>query len=469
MNRHHFLSYLGLGAVALTATATLARRQGRSRPPRIVITKTNAYLIGKIEPVLTGKVTQVVPSPDGRYVLITQALHPEPTDEIKEPFGEEKLWLYDALRRTTKLFHRVQDEPTQTRQGLMALSWFPGTKRALVAQISMKMEPLAPERVPEMKSQLGICDVDRGTIRWLSGLPSLFASVREVKGISGFLVIWGPDEVSQSRVYCVLKPDGTFTPLAKIVSSASIRVSGVSLDKKRLFLRATNFEKVAERFVRQEKWSTLELSSGTIIPLTEAPKEKEMIANVEESAPKLALTLRSDAARVTGLAGRSADTNALWLEASELGPEKKFTRALVAAEADSQSVQLLRDLSAVLYTHDDALYAAPIASLDRVAFEKMMRELAISNAKQTGLGLMMYAQDYDENFPHDPSNVKEVIYPYIKNNDVIADFVYTYKGPLELSKVEKPAETAMGYIPSPGGRAVVYADGHVKWEPTPEK
>jgi hypothetical protein len=37
MNRYHFLSYLGLGAVALTATATLARRQGRSRPPRIIV------------------------------------------------------------------------------------------------------------------------------------------------------------------------------------------------------------------------------------------------------------------------------------------------------------------------------------------------------------------------------------------------------------------------------------------------
>jgi hypothetical protein len=68
MNRRQLLLALGLGA--LTTTATLARRQGRSRPPRIVTTKTNAYLIGKIEPVLTGKIEEIVPAPMGRYALI---------------------------------------------------------------------------------------------------------------------------------------------------------------------------------------------------------------------------------------------------------------------------------------------------------------------------------------------------------------------------------------------------------------
>lgn len=123
MNRRQLLLTLGLGALA--ATTTLARRQSDARPPRIVTTKESAYLIGKIEPVLPGKIQEVAPAPTGRYVLVTQDLHPEPNDDVRQPFGEEKLWLYDSLRRTTRLVERLQDDPsTQTRRGFTQLLWF---------------------------------------------------------------------------------------------------------------------------------------------------------------------------------------------------------------------------------------------------------------------------------------------------------------------------------------------------------
>ena len=469
MNRRHFFLTLGLGATALAATATLARKQSSgSRPPRIVTTKTNAYLIGKIEPVLTGKIREVKPAPGGRYALITQDLRPEPTDGVKLPFGEQKLWLYDALRRTTKLIHRVQDDPTkESYKSLFKIYWFPGTKRALVVQADFRE---IDAKTPDNKSQLGIYDVDRGTIRWLSGFPVSFISTREITGLSGILLSGEAEGITPKiRLNSVLQADGTLSPIARRVAPEGMSsVRGVSLDKKRLFLCTTAFEKVEERYIRQEKWEVIEIASGAVTPLKGAPTAEEMIANTLEPQSKpLDLTLKSDAARVTGLVGRSADTMALWLEATEPGPEKKFVRGLVTAEGSS--AHLLPDLSAVLYTHDDALYAAPIVSLDRLSFEKMMKELAMRNSKQVGLGLMMYAQDYDENLPHDPASVKDAIVPYVKNNDVLADFVYTYSGPTNQSKIEKPSETALGYIPSPGGRAVIFADGHVKWEPTPTK
>ncbi len=469
MNRRHFFLTLGLGATALAATATLARKQSSgSRPPRIVTTKTNAYLIGKIEPVLTGKIREVKPAPGGRYALITQDLRPEPTDGVKLPFGEQKLWLYDALRRTTKLIHRVEDDPAKaTYRNISPLSWFPGTKRALIVQ--WDMQHLLSDN-PDIKSQFGIYDVDRGTIRWLTGLPTALLRMREMTGLSGFLLSGSTKETPKTQLYTVLQADGSYSPLAKQVFLEGIfAVHGISIspDAKRLFLRTTTFEKVEERRVRKDTWVTIEIAQGTVTPLSEAPKDKDMITYVvEKPAPKLALTLSADAAKLTGQAGRSANTNALWLEAREPGLEKKFVRGLVTAEA--QSDYLLPDLSAVLFTHDDALYAAPIVSLNRLSFEKMMKELAMRNAKQAGLGLMMYAQDYDENLPHDPASVKDAIVPYVKNNDVLADFVYTYSGPTNQSKIEKPSETALGYIPSPGGRAVIFADGHVKWEPMPE-
>ena len=127
MNRRHFFLTLGLGATALAATATLARKQSSgSRPPRIVTTKTNAYLIGKIEPVLTGKIREVKPAPGGRYALITQDLRPEPTDGVKLPFGEQKLWLYDALRRTPSSFTGLRMTPLKQRTEIYPR--FPGSQ-----------------------------------------------------------------------------------------------------------------------------------------------------------------------------------------------------------------------------------------------------------------------------------------------------------------------------------------------------
>jgi hypothetical protein len=466
MNRRQLLLALGLGA--LTTTATLARRQGRSRPPRIVTTKTNAYLIGKIEPVLTGKIEEIVPAPMGRYALITQDLRPEPTDEIKEPYGEQKLWLYDALRRTTKLFYRVQDDSVKGIQHHMGGAiWFPESKKAILQQVS---GPTLLDEKSMPSHTLGLVDVDRSAVRWLTPPTNKMLSIQNLPGISVLLCQEIGAEFEPTKRYCFLSSEGVFGPMFTIGGGNPLFPSGLSADRKSLLFMDTSFRRVVgqEKPLREDHWYAVRLSDTQVTVLKEKPQDRIPFSQVD-TKPKPPLAIAADTAKLTGGAGRIADTTALWLEASEPGLEKKFTRALVAAEVDSQSVQLLRDLSAVLYIHDDALYAAPIASLDRVAFEKMMKQLAITNAKQTGLGLMMYAQDYDENFPHDPGNVKEAIYPYIKNNDVIADFVYTYKGPLEMSKVEKPAETAMGYIPSPGGRAVVYADGHVKWEPTPEK
>ncbi|WP_309715325.1 hypothetical protein [Armatimonas sp.] len=468
MNRRNFLCFLGLGAVALTTTATLARRQSRSRPPRIVTTKTNAYLIGKIEPVLTGKIEEVAPAPTGRYAIITQDLRPEPTDDVKEPFGEQKLWVYDALRRTTKLFHRVQDDSVKGIQHRMGGAiWFPDSKKVILQQVS---GPTLLEEKSLLSYALGLMDVDRSAVRWLTPPTNKMLSIQGLPGIPVLLCQEIGAEFEPTKRYCFLSSDGVFGPMFTIGGESPLFPSGLSVDRKSLLFMNTTFRRVVgqEKPQREDHWYAVRLSDTQVTALKEKPQDRIPFSKAD-TKPKLPLTIAADTAKLTGGAGRIANTNALWLEAIEPGPEKKFNRALVAAEADSQSVQLLNDLSAVLYTHDDALYAAPIASLDRVAFEKMMKQLAISNAKQTGLALMMYAQDYDENFPHDPGNVKEAIFPYIKDNDTLAEFVYTYKGPLDLGKVEKPSETAMGYIPSPGGRAVVYADGHVKWEPTPEK
>jgi prepilin-type processing-associated H-X9-DG protein len=45
---------------------------------------------------------------------------------------------------------------------------------------------------------------------------------------------------------------------------------------------------------------------------------------------------------------------------------------------------------------------------------------------------------------------------------MVNQFVYTFWGG-NLAEIKEPSKEVMGYVPGPGGRAVTYLDGHVKW------
>ena len=78
----------------------------------------------------------------------------------------------------------------------------------------------------------------------------------------------------------------------------------------------------------------------------------------------------------------------------------------------------------------------------------------------------MYSNDYDDNYVSNAGNWQNQIEPYIKNMEMLDGFNLTFPGGSALS-VENPAETVMGFLEGPGGRAVAYADGHVRWIPNP--
>lgn len=132
-----------------------------------------------------------------------------------------------------------------------------------------------------------------------------------------------------------------------------------------------------------------------------------------------------------------------------------------------------RDETALSDTRDGAafesngvVYAASVVKIDAAQFKvfadlKMKRE-AMNNAKQAALGVMMFLGDNDDKFPSHDAFYSSVS-PYLKNDDIMRSFTYTYGGPEDVSKVEKPAETELGYVDTPVGRAIAYADGHVKW------
>jgi hypothetical protein len=95
--------------------------------------------------------------------------------------------------------------------------------------------------------------------------------------------------------------------------------------------------------------------------------------------------------------------------------------------------------------------------------EEARRAIALSNGKQLGLAVLMYSQDYDEVLPS-PEGINDRLLPYLKNISLFDGFNYTFPGG-PLANVAKPAETELGWVNGPGGRAIIFVDGHVVWRP----
>lgn len=156
-----------------------------------------------------------------------------------------------------------------------------------------------------------------------------------------------------------------------------------------------------------------------------------------------------------------ADTRSLWLRSTMPSKEPPV---LVAADADP-IYWLSPDNETIAYLSKGRLFSCSVAKVSIDAFNKAKaaaaRDIAVSNAKQVALAVLIYSSDCDDFAPL-ASNFQDGIYPYLKSREVMEGFVYTFKGG-SFEKVDEPARTELGYIPVPGGRAVAYVDGHVKF------
>jgi prepilin-type N-terminal cleavage/methylation domain-containing protein len=92
-----------------------------------------------------------------------------------------------------------------------------------------------------------------------------------------------------------------------------------------------------------------------------------------------------------------------------------------------------------------AILAAILFPVFAQAREKARQTLCLSNAKQLSLGVLMYAQDYDEALPVTQNDAfvlwPDLIDPYIKNNQVRICLS-------DLGKPTNPSPTGSGLLPA---------------------
>jgi len=139
---------------------------------------------------------------------------------------------------------------------------------------------------------------------------------------------------------------------------------------------------------------------------------------------------------------------------------------------------------------------APLPILAAILFpvfaqarEKARQTACMSNMKQQGLALMMYAQDYDEVMPPKDTKWMDTLLPYIKDEKAYrcpsvgqGEFGYAFSSELlgkKFKNIKSPVETVAIFETASTGRNQVggsvayrhrkftntaFADGHVKAE-----
>lgn len=119
-----------------------------------------------------------------------------------------------------------------------------------------------------------------------------------------------------------------------------------------------------------------------------------------------------------------------------------------------------------------------LKAITQDAKARAQQSSCLSNEKQLALGILMYAQDYDEVFP-DARNWRTVVYPYVGNKLVFEcpnGGYYAMNPRLSrafLRPISAPASTVLLYEVDADGRQLksvhngganyAFADGHCKW------
>ena len=422
-----------------------------------ILSAREAYVLLPPEMVSGPRVGQVSVSPGGTYLLVERHTAPRlvAPGDTAPVVGEVSLAVWDfSTRRGGTLWRDTssQKDPLgyNWTQHIRGVDWLPTTNLAFVT-ISDESNggDIAPLRVV-------VVDAARRTIRpLLTGTNEDSLFVAQTQPVAAFFA-------AEAQTITVMGANGAVRQTWN-VTEPNLFWLGWQEDGKTLYgTRVSKNPNPAEK-PRRENF-LFDITTGQVTPFTGKHTYRELPAM---KLPPLKVTIGKGEIRHEEATVRLSP---LWLEGTEAG---MTGRALVTPDGGQGGI-LPR---AVLFQSNGALYAAPIEKMDRAAYLALRREQlkrqAMNQAKQIGLGMMMYCQDYDENFPPVGSDLRGIVDPYLKNDSVWNNpesgqfgFTAAYKA-TGLASFESPATTPLGYLTGPGGRVIIFVDGHVRWEDGP--
>lgn len=483
---------------------------------RAVVSGENAYVLGPSETIVdVERVDKIIPAPDDSAVLIAAyksrpyfgiALSKAEVDAgMVQRFPELNLIYWDPRTRVAKTLLRESNTPDMTA-GVWDIQWMPRTRTALIVLGRFY------ESTQTVATTLMHVDPAAGTVRRIADLEGRFrakvspnqplAYIERIppRGENGALT--GPVSLQ------VYTPQGLGRTINidQEIYGLNWTLDGNSVYATRIFELNPEGKRVVRNVLTLVNLQTGEVSH---------PEKLPTVQNAESlGSHRLEWAVGAVTTKVTvpGPGGDPQETTALWLHPgvssgivssgskATITPSKKatpksavvpapaavvpsrgsfFTNSLlVATNAEPAGFLASTNSAALLFLRDGALCAAPIFRLPRAAYEEKIRTLqrqaAMTNAKQIVLGILMYAQDWDDNYPASGKGVEKAIEPYTKNKQIFENpatgepsFVYTHTGSTAAADMTSPATSQLGYLSGPGGRAILWADGHITWQDGP--
>lgn len=404
---------------------------------------TEALLLMPAEQACSGMVVDTKWSQNGKYLLVESVKLGLTSSNIEAVLagnqsqfsGGVELSTYDTNSGEIRVIRKLPDVSPIT------VDWI-GNSRVVLLGSSSNIE--TDGRI-ESSTTYSLLDVVTGAMKQIGSYPDGKGMQAVVSpGAPLVALIFKSDEAIQ-----FVRADGFVFPAVKFPSPSGIPFWA---DKGKDFYFMT-IERGPQHRIIRNTWK--------FIPGSEPVK---LDVQVNEDQPTASATVAINQRIFTVSQSKTAAAaHLVWLVRKENADSLLVT-------SDGENPSLSPNENAVSYTSRGALVVRRIAHVPILAYKKIKADgekaAAISNAKQAALALIMYAHDYDDVLPSNGSGWRDNVMPYIKSQQVINTFNYTYSGGL-LTSLSNPAGFPIGYVDGPNGHAVAYADGHVVWVPNP--
>jgi hypothetical protein len=425
----------------------------------VVLTERRAVLLLEPRMAVSQNVEHFSASPSGRFVVAVQEVPGDgPLTLGQQPPAPKGRFvaLWDSTRGTTRQI--ALPGTTYVRQ--VTVQWFPKNDVALISVPTGEMRHVgAGEQAYFADQQWHLLDAASGTMRKVHSSQEAGGRSRFVfspVGTNAVCVMekfaFRDDRYEAHLTVQELAPNGTWS--REIVLSEEYAGSGGvewSPDGRSLQIEA---QKRTQGGKYEPRVLIIELGTGqTTEAIGPVPIfEHKPLAESDLVLQPEAMTLEKDP--------RKRGVVVWWLRSRT---ETENPQAVVAEHATA--AELPHGQRFVAYVVNGTLFTRQIVemSLDqyRQARDAAARAEVLSKAKQVGLGVLIYLTDHDDTLG--PDFKVSDLEPYLKNNSLLDGFVMVWPGG-SINDVKEPASTVMGYIEGADGRAVVYLDGHVKWE-----
>jgi hypothetical protein len=447
-------------AIAINAVAQV--------PKDTVLTERRALVLGEPRVAVGQNVLAYSPSPTGRYLL---ALRREPAkDSIVlapshwfEP-SDLKLVLWDSQ---TQLAHELANFPsgvyTDTTErrfltlGITGIHWLTGTDKAIVVMQS-KRDDLFPNdesRRDELYNltELHFVDAAARTVKRLYTDVSERAMACKVftspvSPIAVMYLSFGLDPQLRSTFSLqVLDASGTWARTAEFGQDLKLVTNGSWSEDGRFLQLEVRFAPPGQRL------------SPRVLRFDPTTGKHDLLIGAVPSfgPPEVSrdVVLTSTASSVDGT------HPSWWLESTE--PTER-ARRLVTLE--SRTATLAHGERFVAFVSNGVLFTRMLAVFTLSQYEEWRIEdtknEALMKAGQIDVAFSVFAQENDDSIPS-ASELRSALVPYLSSPSILDGFQLATTARSFKDIVDKAA-TVLGFVQTPVGRVVIYADRRQVWE-----